>query len=403
MNTNGTHTHHEILVVGGGTAGLTVAAMLRNLEQPPEVTLIEPSDKHYYQPIWTLVGAGVFPKEVSERSQADYIPRGVRWIRDAVTAFDPAMNAVHLAGGETHTYQVLVVAAGIQIDWDRIPGLKESVGVPGTGVCSNYAYETVDSTWENIRNLKSGTAIFTHPSGAIKCGGAPMKITFLAADYWRKQGLSQKINIKLVKPGGAIFGVEKYKEPLARVADKFAIEPVWHSDLIALRPDKREAVFRNKKTEEEFVEHYDMIHVTPPQSAPEFIRKSDLANEKGWVEVNKATTQHVRYPNVFALGDCSSLPTSKTGAAIRKQAPVTVKNIASFLAGSPLEAVYNGYTSCPVVTGYGKLIMAEFDYDGQPKESFPFDQAQERYSMYALKAYALPKLYWHGMLKGREF
>ncbi|MDX1407092.1 MAG: FAD/NAD(P)-binding oxidoreductase, partial [Saprospiraceae bacterium] len=370
MNTNGAHTQHEVLIIGGGTAGLTVAAMLRNLDRPPAVTLIEPSDKHYYQPIWTLVGAGVFPKEVSERNEADFIPRGVRWIKDAVTGFDPDMNQVHLASGETHSYQVLVVAAGIQVDWDRIPGLKESVGVPGTGVCSNYAYETVDSTWENIRNLKSGTAIFTHPSGAIKCGGAPMKIAFLASDYWRKQGLSQKIKVKLVKPGGAIFGIEKYKEPLARVADKYAIERVWNSDLLALRPDKHEAVFLNRKTEEEFVEHYDFIHVTPYQSAPDFIKKSALANEKGWVDVDKDTTQHVKYPNVFSLGDASGLPTSKTGAAIRKQAPVTVRNIMSFMAGQPLTAVYDGYTSCPVVTGYGKLIMAEFDYDGQPKESF---------------------------------
>ena len=395
--------HHQILIVGGGTAGLSVAAMLRNKPNAPEVTIIDPSEKHYYQPIWTLVGAGVFPKEGSEKNEADFIPPGAKWLKEAVATFDPDNNSVTLGNGETHTYDVLVVAAGIQIDWDKIPGLKESVGKPGTGVCSNYSYETVDSTWENIRNLKKGTAIFTQPGTPIKCGGAPMKIAFLASDYWRKQGLGNSVKKKFIKPGDGIFSVEKYKQPLMDVANRYDLECVWKTDLVEIRPDVKEAVFKNVTTGEERVEKYDMIHVTPPQSSPDFIKHSPLANASGWVEVDKDTTQHVRFNNVFALGDSSSLPTSKTGAAIRKQAPVTVENIMAYMEGAKLEKHYDGYTSCPVVTGYGKLILAEFDYDNNPAESFPFDQSQERYSMYALKAYALPKLYWHGMLKGREF
>lgn len=395
--------HHEILIIGGGSAGITVGAMLRNKPNPPEVTIVDPSDKHYYQPIWTLVGAGVFPKEVSERDEADYIPPGAEWIKDAVASFDPDNNSVTLSDGSTHTYDVLVVAAGIQIDWDAIKGLKESVGKPGTGVCSNYTYETVDSTFENIKNLKSGTAIFTHPTGPIKCGGAPQKITYLASDYWRRNGLGKKITKKFIKGGSGIFSVQKYKKTLEKVADRYEIERVWDMDLVEVRPDKKEAVFRHLKTGEETVEPYDMIHVTPPMSSPDFIKKSPLANEAGWVAVDKYTTQHTKYPNVFSLGDCSSLPTSKTGAAIRKQAPTTVANIMAFMADEPLPKTYDGYTSCPVVTGFGSLVLAEFDYDNQPVESFPFDQSQERYSMYALKLYGLPRMYWHGMLRGREF
>jgi sulfide:quinone oxidoreductase len=141
--------------------------------------------------------------------------------------------------------------------------------------------------------------------------------------------------------------------------------------------------------------------VVPPQSAPDFIKKSELADKAGWVEVHKHTLQHARFPNVFSLGDCSSLPCSRTGAAIRKQAPVLVENLLAQRAGHKLVASYDGYASCPLVTGYGKLILAEFDYDGRPQESFPFDQSQERYSMYALKAYGLPEMYWNGMLRGR--
>lgn len=395
--------HHQVLVIGGGSAGLTVAAMLRNKSNPPAVTIVDPSEKHYYQPIWTLVGAGVFPKEVSERLEQDYIPPGADWIKDRVATFDPDNNSITLASGESHTYDVLVVAAGIQINWGQIPGLQESVGKAGTGVCSNYSYDTVESTFENIRNLKKGTAIFTHPSTPIKCGGAPIKIIYLASDHWRRNGVAANIKKKFIKGGPGIFAVKKYADSLTKVADRYEIERVWKTDLVELRPDKREAVFRHMDTGEETVESYDMIHVTPPMSAPDFIKDSPLAAASGWVEVDKETTQHVRYSNVFALGDCSNLPTSKTGAAIRKQAPTTTENIMAYLAGSVLPKHYDGYTSCPLVTGYGSLILAEFDYNKQPMESFPFNQAEERYSMYALKAYGLPKMYWHGMLKGREF
>lgn len=395
--------HYQVVIVGAGSAGLTVASQLMNTPNPPQVAIIDPAEKHYYQPLWTLIGAGVFPREESERDQADFIPYGATWIREYVDSFQPKKNALTLKDGDSISYDVLVVAAGIQIDWDKIPGLKESVGKPGTGVVSNYSYETVDSTWEAIRNLKSGNALFTHPSTPIKCGGAPLKICFLAEEHWAKAGVRNNVNVKFVKAGPGIFAVKKYADALTKVADRKKIERVWQTELIALRPEQKEAVFKNLETDEESVMPYEMIHVTPPMSAPAFIANSPLAAETGWVEVNKETTQHTRFDNIFALGDCSNLPTSKTGAAIRKQGPVTAANVRSYLAGKEMSKKYDGYTSCPLVTGYGSLILAEFDYDKQPMESFPFDQSKERYSMYALKAYGLPRMYWHGMLKGRAF
>jgi sulfide:quinone oxidoreductase len=395
--------HHQVLIVGGGSAGLSVGAMLRNKPNPPEVAIIEPSTKHYYQPIWTLVGAGVFDRSVSEREEADFIPPGATWIKDKVASFDPDNNALTLSNGDRVTYDVLVVAAGIQIDWDKIKGLKESVGKAGTGVCSNYAYETVGSTWENIKNLKKGNVIFTEPNTPIKCGGAPQKISYLACDYWAKHGVRNQIDVKFIKGGAGIFAVKKYADTLYKVIERHKINTLWNFNLTEIKASQKEAVFTSLDGSETKTMSYDMIHVTPPQSAPDFIKNSPLAAETGWVSVNKDTTQHSKYPNVFSLGDSSNLPTSKTGAAIRKQAPTTVANILSFLDGKPCTKVYNGYTSCPLVTGYGSLVMAEFDYDKQPQESFPFDQSEERYSMYALKAYGLPKMYWHGMLRGREF
>ena len=394
--------HYQVLIIGGGSAGITAAAWLSNESNPPEMAIIEPSTKHYYQPIWTLVGGGVFDREISERDEADFIPEGVTWIQDSVASFNPDENNVTTHDGKTISYDYMIVGAGIQIDWDKIPGLKESVGKPGTGVCSNYSYDTVSSTWENIRNLQGGTALFTQPSTPIKCAGAPQKILYLAEDHFRRSGVRNKVDVIFGIAAGGIFGVSHYAGPLNKVVERKGIDARYQHDLIELRPDKKEAVFKHVGNGEEATINYDMIHVTPPMSSPDFISNSLLAAEAGgWVDVHPGTMQHVRYDNVFSLGDCSSLPTSKTGAAIRKQAPALAKNLMAAINGMALPAIYDGYTSCPLVTGYGSLILAEFDYDKNPAESFPFDQRQERYSMYALKAYGLPNMYWHGMLRGR--
>jgi sulfide:quinone oxidoreductase len=391
--------HYSILIVGGGTAGITVAAQLAARADAPTLGLIEPSDRHYYQPIWTLVGGGVFPREISVRNEEDFIPAGVDWIRDAVTTFEPEQNAVRTKGGKRITYDNLIVAAGISINWGRIRGLEGNVGK--NGICSNYSFDTVNSTWDTLRTMRSGHAVFTHPDSSIKCGGAPQKIMYLAEHYFRRQGVRDDVTVSFYKAGAGIFGVEKYKKALEKIVEARDIDTHFNRDLIEVRPDKKEAIFRDLTGGKDEVVKYDMLHITPPQGAPKFIAQSPLAGDGGWVAVNKDTLQHDRYPNVFSLGDCSSLPTAKTGAAVRKQAPVLVANLMAYRAGKALPKTYNGYTSCPLVTGYGRLIMAEFDYNDQPAETFPFDQGKERYSMYALKAYALPDMYWHGMLRGR--
>lgn len=395
--------HYKVVIIGGGSAGLTVASRLSKGmaggTDHPHLAIIEPSTKHYYQPLWTLVGAGVFPKEVTEREEADFIPPGTKWIHDAVETFSPEENYVVTRNGKQVGYDYLIVAPGIQLDWEKVKGLKEAVGK--NGVCSNYSYGTVNTTWENIKAFSGGTAIFTQPPPPFKCGGAPQKIMYLADDYFRQSGVRDKTKIIYASAAATSFQVKKYANSMDQVIARKGIETKYRHNLIEIRPEKKEAVFQHLDTQEIVTMHYDMIHATPPQSAPDFIKRSSLANEAGWVDVNKETLQHVRYPNIFSLGDASSLPTSKTGAAIRKQSPVLVRNLEAMMRGVPLPARYTGYTSCPLVTGYGKLVMAEFDYDLNPQETFPFDQSKERLSMYLVKKYVLPELYWHGMLKGR--
>lgn len=390
---------HDVLIIGGGTGGITAAAQLLNQEAAPKVTIVDPATTHDYQPIWTLVGGGVFPREVSRRAMGDVMPRGVTWIRDRVTAFHPDKNEVHTEGGKALQYNELVVAAGIQLNWDAVKGLPEAINKGG--ICSNYGYDKVPYTWETIRAFQGGNAVFTFPATPIKCAGAPQKIMYLAEETFRRRGIREQAKVIYASATAGIFGVPKYAQALGKIVEERNIETHFSKNLVEVRPQSKEAVFHDVNGAEELVLKYDMMHVTPPQGAPDFIKQSPLANEAGWVDVDKHTLQHTKYRNVFSLGDCSSLPCSKTGAAIRKQAPVLVENVIAFRAEKPLKGHYDGYASCPLVTGYGKVILAEFGYDGVIMETFPFDQAQERYSMYALKAYGLPNMYWHGMLQGR--
>lgn len=390
---------HKIVIVGGGTAGITVAARLLAARPQLDVAIVEPSSKHYYQPLWTLIGGGMFSREASQRDERSVIPYGAQWIQDAVVSFDPPANRVTTRGGKTLSYEYLVMAPGLQIYWEAIRGLQQSLG--HDGVCSNYSYDSVASTWENIRNFRGGTAIFTQPRGVVKCGGAPQKICYLAEDYFRRQGIRDRCRVVLASAAREIFAVPKYARTLSELVERRGIETQLGHELVEVRGPQREAVFQQLDTGSQVVLKYDMMHVTPPMGPPKFVADSALADQAGWVDVDRHSLQHTRYRNVFGIGDAASLPTSKTGAAIRKQAPVLVENLLAALDQHALTGHYDGYTSCPIVTGYNSLVLAEFDYDKQPAETFPFDQSQERFSMLMLKKYGLPALYWHGMLKGR--
>lgn len=394
--------HYQVVIAGGGNAGISVAAQLMRSNAALQIVVVDPSDKHYYQPAWTLVGSGVFDIKDTERTERSVIPKGVQWIQQRITQLQPEQNSLMLDNGDRISYDYLIVAVGIQLNWHEIKGLPETLGK--NNVCSNYSFSQAPYTFECIRNFRGGNAIFTNPQTPVKCGGAPQKIMYMAADYFRRHGLLNKANIQFWSGGTRLFGVPQYERTLLKVCERNNITLNFHVKLTAIDGERRKATFTGigeANKDEEYIVDYDMIHVTPPQSAPDFIRESPLANAAGWVDVHKYTLQHVKYNNVFSLGDVAGLPTSKTGAAVRKQAPVLVKNLLAVIEGRKPEAQYNGYTSCPLLTGYGKLVLAEFDYNNLPVETFPFNQAKERWSMYLLKRYILPWLYWHRILPGK--
>lgn len=393
--------HHQILIVGGGNAGISLAAQLLRKRRGLDIAIIEPSEKHYYQPAWTLVGGGAYDIQDTVRDEAEFIPKGVTWIKDKAISFDPERNTVVTEKNGAFTYDYLIVAPGIQLDWHKIKGAAETLGK--NSVASNYAFETAPYTWESAQKVKPGDKlIFTAPNTPIKCGGAPMKIMFLLSDYLRRKGLLDKVEVHYYSGGSVIFGVEHYAKTLRQVAKRYGVKEHYKHNLVEIDGNRKVAYFEDDKGNR-VEQPFDFMHVTPPQSAPDFIKQSPLAvpdNPLGWVDVDKDTMQHKRYPNVFALGDASSLPTSKTGAAIRKQVPVLVQNLLSLIDKKALPSAYDGYSACPIVTGYGKLILAEFDYQLTPKETFPFDQSKERWTMYQLKRHVLPWLYWNRILRG---
>jgi sulfide:quinone oxidoreductase len=394
--------NHQIVIIGGGNAGISVAAQLLRKDPSLDVAIVDPSEKHYYQPAWTLAGAGEFDISRTMRDESSVIPKGAAWIREKVTSFVPGEKYVVLAGGQHLFYQYLVVAAGIQLNWHEIKGLPETLGK--NGVCSNYSFETAPYTWECIRNFSGGRAIFHNPHTPVKCGGAPHKIMYLAADYFRKKGILDRCDIQYRSGGTRLFAIPRYEKTLLGVVKRGNIGLHFMQRLEEIDGPGKRARFvgfgEENKGQETWVD-FDMIHVTPPQSAPDFIRQSPLANEGGWVAADKYTLRHPVYEHVFSIGDASGLPTSKTGAAIRKQAPVLVSNLLAAMAGEPLPAKYTGYSSCPVITGYGKLVLAEFGYDNELMETFPVDQSKERWSMYQLKKQVLPWLYWNRILTGQ--
>ncbi len=396
--------HHTTLIIGGGNAGISVAARLRRAGIT-DIAVLDPANTHYYQPLWTLVGGGRAPITSSARPQAGVIPAGVTWIRDRAETVDPDNQTVTTADGSQVSYDHLVVCPGIQLDWTAIPGMREAIATPR--VSSNYTYDLAPKTWETIRSLRSGTAVFTMPAGPIKCAGAPQKIAYLACDYWRGQGVLDDIRVVLVLPTPAIFGVQEFADVLDKVVARYGIELRTNSELIEVDPDSRHAVVVNHTTGIRDDIGYDLMHLVPPQSAPDWIKKSPLAdpaNPAGYVQVDKYTLQHTRYPNVFSLGDASNSPNSKTGAAIRKQAPVVVANLLATMAGQPTSQQYDGYASCPLTTARNKMLLAEFDYTMRPHPTFPprlINTRKERRDMWYLKRHGLPLLYWNLILKGR--
>lgn len=397
----------DIVVVGGGSGGIAAAASLLKRRASLSVAIIDPASEHFYQPGWTLVGGGVFRPEQTRRRMVDVIPERATWIQRAVTGFAPEANEVLLEDGSTVRYGVLIAAPGIMLDFDAIPGLAKTLG--RNGVTCNYRFDAAPYTYELARALRGGRALFTQPPMPIKCAGAPQKAMYLSCDIWREAGTLADTEVEFHLAGPALFGVADYVPALMEYVQRYGINLNFGSTLVAVDGARRVATFTRQDADGQTVRYereFDMLHAVPPQRAPEFVRNSALADASGFIEVDPATLRHARYPNVFALGDAINTSNAKTAAAARKQAPIVAVNVLAVLEGRAPAALYDGYGSCPLTVERGKIVLAEFTYGGKLAPTFPkwvLDGTRPTRKAWLLKAAMLPPIYWHGMLKGREW
>ena len=397
----------DIVIVGGGAAGLAVASSLLARKEDIDIAIIDPAEKHYYQPGWTMVGAGIFTPEYTKQKMSSLIPPGVRWIKQEVLGFDPMTNCVLLSGGNSVVYKRLIVAPGLKLNWAGIEGLSETLG--SNGVTSNYRYDLAPYTWKLVQGLKSGKAIFTQPPMPIKCAGAPQKALYLSADHWLRNGVLSNVKIDFYNAGAALFGVKEYVPALMSYIEKYKAQLNFSHNLVRIDGASKKAWFNKTNTDgtKEIVEtSFDMIHVVPPMQAPDFVRSSLLADSAGWVDVDQNTLRHKKYENIWSLGDVMNAPNAKTAAAARKQAPIVAQNILKDIGVVSNLAHYDGYGSCPLTVERGKIVFAEFGYGGKLLPTFPqwiIDGQKPSKLAWHLKAKILPPVYWQGMLKGREW
>lgn len=376
-----------------------MSARMKRLLGAENVAVVEPSESHYYQPIWTLVGAGAKRLASSARPTASVMPSGVKWVKSKVQEINPNSNTVQTDDGKEISYEYLIIALGLQLHFEKIKGLPEGFEHPKIG--SNYSVATVGKTWKALNDFKAGNAVFSFPNTPVKCAGAPQKIMYLSDAYLRKTGKRNKAKVIYNTSLPVLFGVKKYADALWNIVEQRDLQVNLRQNLIEVRADKQEAVFENlDKPGETTVFEYEMLHVTPPMGPNPTVKNSPLCDEGGWLDLDKETLQHKKYPNVFGIGDCTNLPTAKTAAAVAAQSAVLSRTISRILKNQKPDKIYDGYTSCPLVTSYKSVILAEFDYNGQPLETFPINQAKERRIMYHMKADVMPHLYWHGLLRG---
>ena len=398
---------YDVVVVGGGSAGIAAASSLLKRRPQLDIVVIEPRYKHFYQPGFTMVGGGVFSPTQPQTFTKKVMPDGVRWIEAAVASFEPERNQVILEDGSRLQYRQMVVAPGLKLDWDAVEGLRESLGK--NGVTSNYRFDYAPYTWELVKKLQSGRAIFTQPQMPIKCAGAPQKAMYLSCDHWLRNKVLDNIDVSFCNAGSVLFGIEHYVPPLMEYINKYNVDLELFSNLVAVDGEAKKAWFDVSQPGQDTVREemdFDMLHVCPPQTAPDFIINSPLANEAGWVDVAQDTLRHSRYGNIFSLGDACSAPNAKTLAAARLQAPVVAENLIAVFDGKEPTAEYNGYGSCPLTVERGKIVLAEFGYGGKLLPTFPewlIKRDEPSKLAWFLKEKMLPTVYYQLMLKGREW
>jgi len=419
----------KVVIVGGGAGAIMALSRLCRAITNPDITIIAPNEVHLYQPGQVFVGSGAMQFEDLLLDNHNYINQDeVTWIKDAVKTFDADNDRLITRSGEIVEYDYLVVATGVQYHYEAIKGLSED-DIGKNGITSVYLSDLekgtargATATWQWFNELKEAAktkkpkVIYTQPNTPIKCGGAPQKMLFLSADYLKLAGLSAAYSF--VSSHDKLFHLPAIDKALHQVQDNYeSVENKFQHHLQAIDVVAKKATFIHayevEEVDEDFgttelvsktdrvVMDYDFIHVVPPMSPVDAIMESTLIGDSGWLDVDKNTLQHKRYKNVFGIGDTCGIPMGKTGGSARHQGPILTKNLLSLMRGKEPKASFDGYTVCPIKTEYGKIIMAEFNYNG-PAPTLPFLAFEKpRWLWWAFDLYMLKPMYQYLMLTGR--
>lgn len=388
---------HQVVVVGGGNGGLSVAGRLRRAGMT-DIAVVEPSQTHYYKPLFSHIAGGTARASEAVRPQADVMPDGVGWIPDAVNAVDPQNRRVHLASGDTLRYDQLILSPGIRNDWDAVPGLDEAMNSPHGA--SNYDFALARKASQLLRSMRSGTVVFVQAPGPASCAGAAQKPMYQACAYWRAMNVLHDIHVVLLVPTPTIFGIPEIDAELQRSIDEYDIDVRTGTVLHEVDPDERTIVFGSDEGERQQL-RYDLLMVEPPQKAPEWIRASGLADDEGFVAVDPRTLRSTTHPDIWALGDAAGTANSKSGGALRKQTKVLAENLRAVVDGRDPASAYDGYGVCPFTVSRSTAVFAEFDDQLRLMPSLWRSSYRESRMNWIIDRQIFPQVYWHMILQGR--
>ncbi|MFC4555016.1 NAD(P)/FAD-dependent oxidoreductase [Georgenia faecalis] len=389
--------HHDVLVVGGGNAGISLAAKLRR-DGYRDVAIIEPSTVHHYRPMLSYVGSGLATLDELRRPEAAVIPAGCRWYTDRVTAVEPDRSRVRLARIGTLTYDDLVVCPGSSIDWEAVPGSREAVSTPAAS--TNYEVDLAPRTWAMLSALTRGRAVFTLSQWQVPCAPVALKPLFMAADHWSRTGVLGDIEIELLVEGARLVDEDRADRELRAAADRYGVRVRLGTNLESIDAPAQVARVRSADRLEDL--GYDALHLTPPHRAPDWVAASGLAGRgtRGFMAVDPRTLRHPAYPSVWGLGDVAAADALPSGGALRKQVPVVAHNITAGRSGGAMRS-YSGYSVAPVTTSRRRLLLAEFDRDGEPEPTTRHpDLVRPRAATFAFDRYVEPLVYWRRLLRG---
>lgn len=410
--------NEKIVIVGGGLAGISTAARLKNRLDNPDITIIEPEPlSASYQRGLTLVAAGIWDISQIQYNRDDKIPHGIKLIKGRATSFDPQNNTLTVDNKDLIAYKQLILATGVALNYAGIKGLSSSItsftkntdllknsGLTKNGLHSIFFRDGASATWRAIQQLiqkaKTHTsttklqAIFTHPNTEINCESASINIMYLVHSRLIEAKVRDKITMIYNTSSTNLHNVIEFHDAILKQFKQKNFIYNYSHNLFEINPENKVAIFEKYSqldTKNEKIEMaYDFIHITPPMKEHNEITTSPLGSLKDQTLMNKETLQHVKFKNVWAIESSS----------VSAKHKVLVDNIISHMQNKNSSSKYTGYKAESFITNMGTAMLAEYDWSMKQQPSFPLNPMQARWIWWLMELYICKTTTISGMMKG---